>query len=82
MKTAAREVRFLKALSGAHGLSESWKLLSKPRKRYARYLVERYGYPAVLATQRAYILGFDAWPYDYRAGRSVREERTPKDVGL
>lgn len=82
MKTAAREVRFLKALSGVHGLSESWKQLSKPRRRYVRYLVEQYGYRVRVATQQAYLFGFDAWPYDYRAGRSVREERTPKDFGL
>lgn len=82
MKTTTRAFRYLKAAQGPHSLSESWKLLSKPRRRYARYLVERYGYPVKLAIQQAYIFGFDAWPYDYRAGRSVREERTAKDFGL
>lgn len=63
MKTTTRAFRYLKAAQGPHSLSESWKLLSKPRRRYARYLVERYGYPVKLAIQQAYIFGFDAWPY-------------------
>lgn len=61
----------------ANDLNERWGLLCKWRKRYARYLVRKYGYTVHMAVQRAFIFGYDPWPYDYREMRCVMEE-TPR----
>lgn len=66
----------------ADNLAERFALLSKSEKRYARYLVERYGYSASMAIQTSYIHGFDAWPFDYRNDRMVRETCLPAIFGL
>ena len=77
-----RAVRYACTVGGPRRLGGVWELLSKARKRYARYLVERYGYPVRLAIQHAYVFGFDAWPYDYRADTCVREERSARSFGF
>ena len=77
-----RTTRYACTVGGPRGLSGVLVLLSKARKRYARYLVERYGYPVRLAIQHAYIFGFDAWPYDYRTDTCVREERSARSFGF
>lgn len=87
MNESSRAFRYL-AASGGNGARESgalariWGLLSRPRKRYAAYLVKKYAYPAKLAIQRAYIHGFDRWPYDYRNGHIVMEEAEPSSFGF
>lgn len=89
MRTTTRAFKYLAASIGEGGLPQSegsltrtWALLSKPRKRYARYLVERYAYPVQMAIQRAYLQGFDRWPYDHRARRCVRDETDPRSFGF
>lgn len=89
MSTTRRAFNFLAACIGDGGLPPSdgglqraWALLSKPRKRYARYLVERYAYPVRIALQTAYINGFDRWPYDYRIRKCVLDETDPKTFGF
>ena len=59
----------------AGNLNGTYRLLNPSEKKYTRYLVTRYAYPVKLAIQTAYIIGFDKWPYDYRAGVAVREDR-------
>lgn len=78
MKTATRASKF----DRANTLNEKWNLLSKARKRYARHLVERWGWPVETAAQQAYIFGFSPWSYDRRAKRAVREDVTAKVFGL
>ena len=68
-------------LMAGGSLNEKWGLLCKWRKRYARYLVEKYAYPVNVAIERAYIFGFDSWAYDYRAGKPVRETRSRRSFG-
>lgn len=89
MKSTTRAFKYLAASIGEGGLPQSagsltrtWSLLSKPRKRYASYLVRRYAYPVHMAIQRAYIFGFDHWPYDYRAKQCVRDDTNPKRFGF
>lgn len=89
MKTTSRAFKYLAACIGEGGLPVSegallrtWGMLSKPRKRYASYLVKRYGYPVRFAIQQSYIHGFDSWPYDYREHHMVRETAEPKQFGF
>lgn len=89
MKTTTRAFKYLAARTGEEGLPQSagsltrtWNLLSKPRKRYASYLVRRYAYPVNMAIQRAYIFGFDSWPYDHRVKRCVRDDTDPRRFGF
>lgn len=63
-------------------LAERFGLLDAKEKAYAAYLVKRYGYPVNIAIQRAYILGFDAHPYDYRTRRATTETMTATDFGM
>ncbi len=72
MRVDTRLIKYIRA-DKAGGLNACYNLLSKTRKKYVRYLVARYGYPVRIAVQRAYIFGFDAWPYDYRAGHIEHE---------
>ena len=81
MKGKDKMIEYMRAYRTG-GINGTWSLLSKERKRYARYLVERYGYRVTLAIQRAYLFGFDRWPLDYRIGKCVREKRTADSFGL
>lgn len=79
MDSITRMAKYLKAKTTA----DRWALLSKPRRRYARHLVEDYGYAVAIAIQTAYIFGYQAWQYDYRAGGAlVREGRTAASFGF
>ena len=78
MKASTRALKYVKA----GNLVGRWRLLSKARKAYAKYLVERYGYTAHMAIQSAYIFGYDPYPYDHRARRCVMEEFEPEHFGL
>lgn len=63
-------------------LAKRFSLLNAKEKGYASYLVRRYGYPVSIAIQRAYVFGFDAFPYDYRTGRATTEALTAADFGM
>lgn len=52
------------------------------RKRYARHLVEVYGWDCRMAIQRAYIFGYDSIPYSYKEKRPILETRTKKSFGF
>lgn len=81
MKAITRTEKYMKALMDGRELGV-WRLMSKARKKYARYLVENYGYSVHMAIQRAYIWGFDSWPYDYRNSCPVQETRTRASFGF
>lgn len=78
MKRSTREIKFMQART----LKNQWALLSKPRRKYAHYLVDRYAYPVRFAIETAYVFGFVSFPYDYRAKRATTESRTAKSFGL
>lgn len=78
MKTITRASKYLKA----GNLNNRWNMLSKVRKRYAKYLVKNYGYPVMIAIQQSYILGYDTWHYDYRSRECVHESRTRGSFGF
>ena len=63
----------------AKTLSNRWQLLNDEQKKYAAYLVKTYGYPVMIAVQQAYLIGYDSWPYDYKAGHVVTEA-TPRET--
>ena len=63
-------------------LAERFSLLSKKEKAYAAYLIRRYGYPVNIAIQRAYVFGFDAFPYDYRTNHATTETLAAADFGM
>lgn len=63
-------------------INKVWNRMWDNERRYARYLVKRYGYTVKMAIQTSYILGFDEWPYDYRLRKVVREERTADSFGF
>lgn len=81
MKAETRVAKYIKALCEGREAAV-WDIMSKPRRRYARYLVERYGYTTHMALQVAYIHGFDEWPYDYRSHSCAREGRAAKSFGF
>lgn len=64
------------------GLQAVWCHLSKGERRYARHLVESYGYRADIAIQQAYIFGFDPYPFNYRKDRMETETMTREQFGL
>ena len=80
-----RELAYAKACGSAvdegGALAACWALCGEADRRYARHLVERYGYDAKLAVQVAYINGYDPHSFDYRVGRAVAEERGPESFG-
>ena len=63
-------------------LAERWKLCSEPRRKYAIYLVEKYGYNVSEAVERSYIHGFDLWPYDHKINCCVEETHKREDFGF
>lgn len=63
-------------------LAERFSLLNAEEKKYVSYLIKRYGYPVNIAIQRAYVFGFDAFPYDYRTGRATTETLTAANFGM
>ena len=73
MKTITRTGKYLHAIAEGRKdgmeLVRAWALCSKPRKRYARHLVEVYGWDVRGAIQRAYIFGYDSIPYSYKEKR-------------
>ena len=81
MRTHTRVLKYGKALRDG-GLPAVWGIMSKPRRRYAAHLVREYGYPVRQALSRAYVFGFDAFPYDFRSGRACEERLTAKSFGL
>lgn len=74
MKRSTREIKFMQART----LKNQWALLSKPRRQYAHYLVDRYAYPVRFAIEYAYIWGYDPYPYDHRAKTATIETDAPK----
>lgn len=81
MKATTKATKYARAYVTG-GLPATWQMLSKNQKSYARYLVRAYGYPVSIAIQRAYIFGYDVYPYDYRAGTNVPEKLTPAALGF
>lgn len=67
---------------GRYGACEDVELCSKAHKRYARHLVEVYGWDARMAIQRVYIFGYDFMPYSYKEKRPIMETRTKKSFGF
>ena len=86
MKTITRTGKYLHAIvegrKDGTELVRTWELCSKPRKRYARHLVEVYGWNVRGAIQRAYIFGYDFMPYSYKEKRPIMETRTKKSFGF
>lgn len=86
MKTITRTGKYLHAIAEGRKdgteLVRTWGLCSKPRKRYARHLVEVYGWDVRGAIQRAYIFGYDFMPYSYKEKRPIMETRTKKSFGF
>ena len=74
MRPETRAARYLEAGS----MPAQWALLSSPRRAYAAHLVRDYGTPVRIAIEHAYIFGFDPYAYDYRAGKSVRDQWPPR----
>lgn len=67
---------------GASNLKSRWDLLNENQRIYAYYLVHRYGYRVEMAVQRAYLHGYDSWPYNYKLGHPVREPRSREFFNL
>lgn len=86
MKTITRTGKYLHAVAEGRKdgteLVKTWALCSKARKRYARHLVEVYGWDARMAIQRAYIFGYDFMPYNYKEKCPIMETRTKKSFGF
>ena len=81
MKTITRAEKYLEVFANGSELGV-WHIMNKARKKYARYLVENYGYSTHMAIQCSYIHGFDSWAYDYRKKCPVRETRTRASFGF
>ena len=77
-QTVEKAVDHLKASN----LSEAWERLAIGEKKYAAYLVKRYGWTVEMAMQRVYVFGYDSYPYDFRTGKIVAEERPRDYFGL
>lgn len=68
---------YIRNIKKADRLNSCWNALQPRQKRYARELVERFGWRAEEAIQRATIWcparKFDEWIYDYRESRACGE---------
>lgn len=79
-KTITRAAK-LDAAFRSGGLSAAYGMLDQTQKNYTRHLVARYGYQVRAAIERAYVHGYDAWPYDHHMRAAVRETAQPEDFG-
>lgn len=62
------------------GLPLAWTGLSKPRKRYAHELVERFGWSVRMAIQQVYSFPYDQWIFDYH-DRSAHQYEVNRRTG-
>lgn len=83
MRSMGERIRRIQTYAACDcNVNRVWNRMLDNEKRYARYLVERYGYTVKMAIQTSFVHGFNAWPYDYRLGKVVREERTSDSFGF
>ena len=69
IRTTTKAMRYMKAKT----LPSKWQLLNKSERRYARHLVEDYGWTVDMAIQHGYIFGYQSWTYGYRLGEAIEE---------
>lgn len=66
----------------AQGLQTAYSALNDAARLYVDYLQDRYGYSLHGALETVYTKGWEPRPFDYAAGFSVRETRTPEWFGF